>query len=124
MRKKHWTAYVVDGVLGFVIALGVLTLIALAFLAISVRTGRAHHWYDAVCCSGQDCFALEDGEVTVLPGNAYLIVSSGEVFAHPDNPQFERRARWSKDSRFHRCTIGGDRSAPASLCLYVPPPSF
>lgn len=121
-KPRHWTGPIVDAVIVLAIAAAVVGVFALLLVAFGARPARAHEWYDSVCCSGQDCFPLGEAEVAVLPGNDYLILRSQEVFAHPNNPQFQRRARWSKDGRFHRCTIAGDRNAPASICFYVPPP--
>lgn len=119
-KEPHWTAKLVDAVIYTAAVIGILIALAFAFLLISIKTGRAHHWYDPECCSGRDCFPVE-AQVIVLPNGSYFIPLTQETFAHPDSADHPR-ARWSKDNRFHRCTANGDRNALASLCLYVPPP--
>ena len=79
------------------------------------RASRAHEWYPAYCCSGQDCYEITSDDVE-FAFNGYFIKATGEFFprtAVPDSP----------DGKFHRCSIGGKREG-RTLCIFAPTPAF
>lgn len=108
------------------IGLLTLTLVCVALMA------QAHSWYDASCCSGQDCAPIPMRAVTVTPEGYHVRLTSAE---HPHVPQgvvLERvfgddDIRLSQDGQFHACVaIFEDywgNVAPSSdgfiRCLYV-----
>lgn len=55
---------------------------------------HAHSWYDAYCCSGQDCTPIDAERVRIVTGG-YLL--DGKVFIPND------QARNSQDGDYHAC---------------------
>lgn len=98
------------------------TLLAAALIC-SAGAVFAHSWYDLECCSGHDCFPVAPDAVQVQPDGNYRVKRSGEVFSPPEVQNGERRAKWSKDGRFHLCAPNGDRNSQFHFCLYVPRPA-
>ena len=71
------------------------------------------HWYDADCCSLQDCRPMTDDEFTIL-GDRIRIHSTGEEI--PLN-----QSRVSRDGQWHRCVyLHNDttRKASGTWCVY------
>ncbi|MFG1179921.1 hypothetical protein [Xanthobacter versatilis] len=94
-------------------ALGLaLSLCALALLP---SLARAHEWYPAYCCSGQDCYEIGPEDVEFV-GQGYFIKATGEYYPRDAVPE-------SPDGKFHRCSIQGKREA-RTLCLFAPTPAF
>lgn len=99
-----------------------LTLIALIVTLLWPSSAEAHDWYDAVCCSDEDCApvraatvrATPDGwEVTLAPGDHPMVQEPLRHVYPYDSP----RVRPSRDQDFHACvSVHGQRM----LCLYVP----
>lgn len=75
-----------------------------------------HSWYDAICCSDQDCRPMEPGAVEWTPGG-YLIHESGELI-----PEDSYVVRDSQDGRYHRCSLHyrAPQVPNETRCLYVP----
>jgi hypothetical protein len=81
--------------------------------------------YDSDCCSGVDCYEIDDSEIEIT-AQGYEIKATREVVPFVgsggkalDGGIITRRR--SKDEHYHRCSRQyGSRSA-ASICLYVPP---
>lgn len=96
----------------------VLVFVYIVASVLIVNAARAHEaqsgWaYDASCCSGVDCREVPDAAV-VEGARGYEIVATGELLIWRDV-----RIRYSKDGKFHRCSVmGGEQSR--TLCLYVP----
>lgn len=92
-----------------------LVVAALVFLLLAPRAAQPQHmhhgkqadanWYDAYCCSNQDCHAVPADEVEALPGGEYRW--NGYTFKSD-------AIKPSKDSRFHACIWNGQ-----ARCLYV-----
>lgn len=81
----------------------------------------SHSWYPHACCSGQDCYEIGASEVRRLSNGDYLLVKTGEVFTHPNSKDdAKRKARFSPHGTYDRCSLQGDRNAPASICLFIP----
>jgi hypothetical protein len=95
----------------------------LIFLLLFLVPASAHSFYPHRCCHGQDCFPIEASEVRVLRNGGYQLVHSGEVFAHPNSIDPIRKAEFSPDGRYHRCTPHGDRASIYSICFFVPRPA-
>lgn len=74
-------------------AIAVVVVAAIA-LAIMVYPVRAHSWYPAECCSGQDCEPISEARVRAVEGG-YLI--DGRFFIE------HARSRPAQDGRYHAC---------------------
>lgn len=96
-----------------------LALIAGA-VALATRPAAAHSWYDAACCSGQDCAPVETAEIEETPDGYRVVLEPG------DHPLVTRRLerlisktspdlRWSHDAGWHVCA-----SSARIICLYIP----
>lgn len=95
-------------------AIGIVATLCLA-AALPVQPARAHEWYPAYCCSGQDCYEITTEDVEFV-GQGYFIKATGEYFPRDAVPE-------SPDGKFHRCSIGGRREG-RTLCLFAPTPAF
>lgn len=82
-----------------------------ALLLITVAVTEAHDWYPPRCCSGQDCYVIDESEVRLQDDGRWLIVRTKETI---------RAQGYSPDGLYHRCSYGGDRDA-GTICLFVPP---
>ncbi|MFG1371062.1 hypothetical protein V5F32_02690 [Xanthobacter oligotrophicus] len=89
--------------------------LCLSAVALVPRLARAHEWYPAYCCSGQDCYEVGPEDVEFV-GQGYFIKATGEYFPRDAVPE-------SPDGKFHRCSIQGKRDA-RTLCLFAPTPAF
>ncbi|MFG1267886.1 hypothetical protein V5F40_07975 [Xanthobacter sp. DSM 14520] len=91
--------------------------LALSLCALALLPGlaRAHEWYPAYCCSGQDCYEIGPEDVEFV-GQGYFIKATGEYYPRDAVPE-------SPDGKFHRCSIQGKREA-RTLCLFAPTPAF
>ena len=94
-----------------VIATGLLTAKAFAHDA---PTGWS---YPVSCCSGYDCRPVSKAIISERP-EGYVIKTTGEVVGYSD-----ARVKYSKDSEFHWCSVGGKDSGE-TICLFVPPNLF
>lgn len=74
--------------------------------------------YGWECCNLMDCFQEDTSNVEELP-EGYRVISTGEVIGYAD-----KRLKKSKDEFFHRCSHGGKKDDPKSICLYVPNKGF
>ena len=96
------------------------TLLAVVLIC-AAGSALSHSWYPPECCSGQDCYEIEASEVRRLSSGDYLLIKTGEVFAHPNSKdETRRKARYSPHGTYDRCSVQGDRNAPVSICLFVP----
>jgi hypothetical protein len=77
---------------------------------------QSHDWYPADCCSGFDCYAIDETDVEVTD-RGWRIVRTGEVIEYGQVSRPSERE--SQDGQFHRCSVGGDPDAD-TLCLFVP----
>lgn len=89
-------------------------------LVLAPRQVAAHDWYPCECCSGQDCYPVSSVEIRLTKEGAYIVVSTGEIFAHPDSAAPIRKARFSTDGQYHRCTPNGERGNVYTICLFIP----
>lgn len=74
--------------------------------------------YGWECCNMMDCFQEVTSNIEELP-EGYRVVSTGEIILYQD-----KRIKRSKDEFFHRCSHGGAKDDPKSICLYVPDKGF
>ncbi|WP_342361429.1 hypothetical protein [Terrarubrum flagellatum] len=91
---------------GFLVRVAMLIAIA----ALCVSGSRAHEWYPAECCSGNDCAPISAQAVSETPDGYVVTIEPG---SHPMWPQDGRAAlvhviaykaaRRSQDGRFHIC---------------------
>lgn len=94
--------------------LAILIPLLLSFSAVG------HSFYPPECCSGQDCYEIESSEVRLTKEGAYIVIATNEIFAHPDSKTEIRKAHFSPDGKYHRCTPNGERGAVYTICLFVP----
>lgn len=97
------------------LSLGLSLALALGLAALPPRMARAHDWYPAYCCSGQDCYEITEEDVAFV-GEGYFIKATGEYIPRTAVPE-------SPDGKFHRCSIGGKKEA-RTLCIFAPTPAF
>jgi len=89
-------------------------LIVVFALCVVVATGAlAHSFYDAQCCSGDDCAPVPDGAVTEGP-DGYTLPNGGLV------PYGSPKIRFSPDGQYHWCHSVPINGEPFTYCLYVP----
>jgi len=91
------------GGIAFVIVLGL------------AQPARSHSWYDADCCSDQDCEPVNT--VSFVAGDEVsvpVMVVTTSLGTKPLTPA--TRIRESRDSRMHACIYQG-----RLICLYMPP---
>jgi hypothetical protein len=89
--------------------------LALLIAAVLSSPASAHSWYDADCCSNQDCepvsaVAFVASDPSALP----VMVVTTSLGTKPLTST--TKIRQSKDSRMHACIYQG-----RLLCLYMPP---
>lgn len=89
--------------------------LCLSAIALAPRLARAHDWYPAYCCSGQDCYEIGPEDVEFV-GQGYFIKATGEYYPRDAVPE-------SPDGKFHRCSVQGKREG-RTLCLFAPTPAF
>ncbi len=92
--------------------------VAAAFLGAGMFPGSvaSHDWYPRDCCSGYDCYAIDNSEVEATD-EGWLIMRTGEVVEYGQSRRPSERK--SEDGGFHRCSVGGNPDA-RTLCLFVP----
>lgn len=94
-----------------------------SLLVLAQDTHDAHdpgHWYDADCCSQQDCKPASDwgAEVVIHPGVAIEVEHEGRTVVIPWND--EDRVRTSEDYDVHLCIVQGDQIDDWHIrCVYV-----
>jgi hypothetical protein len=94
-----------------------LAIVALAFLIAAALSSPAssHSWYDADCCSDQDCEPVSAVSfVASDPSTMPVMVVTTNLGTKPVTPM--TKIRQSKDGRMHACIYQG-----RLLCLYLPP---
>lgn len=84
--------------------------------ALAMRPAKAHSWYEAECCSAQDCEPLSPDDVRI-EGDDYVLPTGHRV------PM--SKARRSRDRDFHWCrTLTTPRvfiePAGRLQCFYAP----
>lgn len=104
----------------------------LAVLALLIATpAAAHSWYDAWCCTTDDCEPIAAASVDVTPAGYVVTLRPGEhskvktrtvtrTFRFPDaDPSNDKdgEARLSMDGDYHACVLPGSQ---VMRCLYVP----
>lgn len=90
----------------------VLFLILIA--ALYGGSAFAHDWYEAACCSGQDCAPVPDGTVTETDHGV-------EVKGWGTMAESDSRLRWSQDDQDHLCIAKGGymwSTRPKLMCVY------
>lgn len=73
-----------------------LPLILLSIWCAWATESFAHSWYDADCCSEQDCYEVPDEDVVEIEDGKWKHLPTGAVFER-------RKVRPSKDGHFHVC---------------------
>jgi hypothetical protein len=94
-----------------------LAVVALALLIAAAlwTPASAHSWYDADCCSDQDCEPVSAvAYVASDPSTMPVMVVTTSLGTKPLTQM--TKIRQSKDSRMHACIYQG-----RLLCLYMPP---
>ena len=100
-------------------------LVGLA-LAASTTIAGAHSWYEAACCSGQDCapipvdavgFDANGDYLVTIQAGAHPLVKSTQTWVWPRS-----QARVSQDGSWHGCVSLAKNAAGQQrlLCLYAP----
>ncbi len=89
----------------------------LAFVLLST-TAVAHSWYDAMCCSDQDCKAVADGLIEAGPtGWVVRDLGTSEVV-----PYGSPKIKVSRDEHDHVCRRLPSSHTPFELlCIYPKP---
>ena len=88
---------------------------ALLIAAALSSPASTHSWYDADCCSNQDCEPVSTvAFVASDPASMPVMVVTTSLGTKPLTPT--TKIRQSKDSRMHACIYQG-----RLLCLYMPP---
>lgn len=90
--------------------------VAALFLLTAPPPAAAHDWYPGECCSGHDCFPIEESELDHLGAAGWRVKASGEHV-----PPGMRRE--SRDGRWHLCTYDGAKTGKPR-CLFEPPRGF
>lgn len=98
------------------VLLAFLPSVAMAHDAIPTAAQPQGWSYPLACCSGYDCRAVTDDEITEGPTG--YTVPSGEVVNMTD-----RRIRFSPDGEYHWCSAGGSPTG-RTICLFVPPRAY
>ena len=76
----------------------------------------ATHWYDAGCCSREDCEAVEPGAITQTPeGYRVRYLTSRGFVADGIIPYGSSAIRPSRDQYEHACA-----TTQRVLCIYLP----
>lgn len=107
--------------IAFGAAIILLALYAVAF---------SHEWYDPECCSGQDCFQVDEHSHHAVSGEAapggYLIRWRDLKWVYS-----EKDVRRSQDGKYHICLLpyyinhydelsAAERGLIHPICVYVP----
>lgn len=71
----------------------------------------AHDWYPIDCCSGHDCFPIEESDLTPIPDG--FVVNASHTAITGSN------VRRSEDGRYHLCTKTGKPDGPP-VCVFRP----
>jgi hypothetical protein len=101
-----------DEALGIITAVGIAITVLVGAVLFFNAPARGHSWYDAYCCSGQDCAPVDEKRVRIVTGG-YLL--DGKYFIP------EKDARNSQDGDYHACFWPN----PDTLrCFYRPPMGF
>lgn len=91
--------------------LALLPSVAFAHEAMPTAAQPEGWTYPYACCSGLDCRAVEDADVTEGPTG--YTVPSGEQISMTDT-----RIRFSPDGQYHWCTVAGKNDG-RTICLFV-----
>lgn len=103
---------------------------AAALLLFPVKHAGAHEWYDAACCSDEDCHVIDWSELqrvddkwiwTSAKSGAVHIINVNSVSPVDKQP----RIRVSKDGKLHGCERNtadkpGEPDRWVAYCLYFP----
>lgn len=83
---------------------------AALIIALLAGPAAAHDWYPQACCSMKDCFPIPIEDVEYTPDGWY-IRSTGETVP------FDRTRTTPADGggQFHRCSYGGNPTAPTIM---------
>jgi hypothetical protein len=110
-RPKHWTARLVDWVLGTIIGFVVVVMILLAFLFVAVHTARAqdisnypscHGFIEfKCCCTRNGCFEIPNDAAEFVGDDHWRIKATGEIV---------KRTGWSKNGKTYRCANERDEN--------------
>lgn len=100
-----------------VLSTAVFLLWAILFAAFwSVPVALSHEWYPYNCCSGFDCRAVSQDDLSATD-KGWLVKSSGEVVPYGD--QRIKATPPEGGGLFHLCTEGG-RADGRVICIYIP----
>lgn len=92
-------------------------MVALLLLIMITTNALSHSWYDADCCSGNDC-----SPITIIKTEGSVItfkteLFKEEVFTVDQSKMPSHHVRPSKDARMHACVIHTE--GYYVRCLYV-----
>lgn len=97
----------------FCVVFAIIVLLT-GLLLLRPERAVAHDWYPPDCCSGFDCFPVDESEIVPAPGGGYIARSSG---------QFIPSIRESQDGRWHLCTKTGEPTGKP-ICGFEPPRGY
>lgn len=89
-------------------------LIAACGIVSGALNGHSHSWYDAACCSNNDCEQLPDDAVTEEEGG-YRVRYHAKMGLDVDVLVPFGGVKPSRDGHYHGCATSAH-----FLCLYVP----
>lgn len=88
-----------------------LVVLVMAVVSVMTNEAPAHSFYEAACCSNQDCSPVSNSYARATAAGWY-IPSRDETVAYDST-----KIRMSPDGKFHACIL---KNTKALLCLYVP----
>ena len=100
-----------------ILSLAAILFAALVLVGVAVTKAVAHSWYDAECCSAQDCEPIA-AELVHVEGGDYVLPTGDRI------PMDQ--ARRSRDRDFHWCRKLNENPRPLIrldgklACFYAP----
>lgn len=77
---------------------------------------HAHDWYPWECCSGNDCYEVDEKDIQELSWDDVVDKKTGQHFTG-------NQVRVSPDGKWHLCTGLGKRDG-RPICAFRPTPGF
>jgi hypothetical protein len=98
------------------IALVILSSLALFIAAAEFDLAQAHDFYPYDCCHNRDCYPVDESELTPT-SQGWRVEATGEVLGYTSTKV--RQTPAEADAPYHRCSQKGER-AGRTLCIFVP----
>lgn len=89
-----------------------IAILAVALLINAISSARAHSWYDAECCSNQDCKPVVTEDVVEIEDGGWKYLPTGTVFRRD-------QVKPSRDRHFHVCIGVAEWNRGKPYCIYV-----